>query len=244
MSGNKGIASLNSKALSQKYQKLGSTLTQSQKDHLQTQLQVFQAALISFKSEYAKEIIQNPDVRTSFAEICIAFGIDPLVVASSITGEQNNNVERTNQLCLKMIELCSLTRPINGGIISLEELLRLINSDTWVNNDLHLNFTHDDIVGALNHLKILGNELQLVRIGKHDYIKSIPQELNVDQNIILETADILGYVTTSLLRDNFGWKKVRCKSAIDELVTNGILWVDTQGEDKEIKYWIASWITA
>lgn len=242
MTGGRGIASLRSKDLSEKYQSLGSTVSQSQRDHLLTQLQVFQAALISFKSEYASEIVQNEEVRTNFAEICIAFGIDPLVVASSITGEQNNNVERSNQLCLKMIELCTLTRPINGGIISVKDLLGMINSDTWVNNDLHLQFQQSDIVEALDHLKILGSELQLVKIGKKEYIKSIPQEINIDQSRILETADILGYVSVSVLRDNFGWKRVRCHSAIDELVSTGILWVDIQDGKHEVKYWTTTWI--
>jgi ESCRT-II complex subunit VPS22 len=241
MSKKRGLESLNSKALAQKYQSLGNELINSQREHLKTQLQVFQNALISFKSEYASEIIQNEEARTCFAEICMAFGIDPLVVASSVIGEQNNNVERNNQLCIKMIELSAITRPINGGIISIQDLLRLINADTWVNHDLQITFTEKDILSSLDSLRIMGDELQLVTFGKHKYIKSIPQELNVDEKTILETADLLGYVSVSLLRDNFNWKKLRCKNSIDDLVANGILWVDIR-EKHEAKYWITSWI--
>ncbi|KAG0681316.1 hypothetical protein C6P40_004805 [Pichia californica] len=241
MSSGRGISSLTSKDLSEKYQKLGSSVLQSQKEHLLTQLQVFQAALIQFKNEYSSEIVQNQEVRTNFSEICIAFGIDPLVVASSIIGEKNSSTERTNQLCLKIIEICTQTRSINGGIISMQDLLDLINSDTWVNQDLHLAFQIKDITTALNHLKILGDELQIVTLGKKDYIKSIPQEISSDQQKILETSDIMGYVTITILKDNFKWKRIRCQSAIDELVSNGILWLDKQN-GHAIKYWTTTWI--
>ena len=30
-----------------------------------------------------------------------------------------------------------------------------------------------------------------------------------------------GYVTYRLLRDNYGWDKVRCKTVIDEMIMNG-----------------------
>lgn len=236
-----GLASLNSKALSEKFQHLGSALTQAQQDQLLTQLQVFQAALLSFKSEHSTEIVQNEQLRKVFADICVSFGIDPLVVASSISGEQNNKVERSNQLCLKMIELCNLTRPVNGGLILLKDLAQLINSDTWVSTDLHLKFTEEDVLDSLKHLNVMGDELQLVNIGNRKYIKSIPQDLDVDQSAILETADILGYVNVSILRDNFGWKKSRCQHAIDDLISNGILWVDIQ-KNHQPKYWITSWI--
>lgn len=238
----RGLSSLNSKSLNEKYQTLGDVLLNAQREQLQTQLQVFQNALISFKSEYSKEIIQNEQARTCFAEVCMAFGIDPLVVASSINDADNsgkNKSERNNQLCIKMIELCSITRPINGGIVSINELLKLINSDTWVSHDLQITFNENDIIESLNHLKIIGDELNLISIGKKKYIKTIPQELNSDELRVLETVDLLGYVSVSLLRDNFNWKKLRCQNIIDDLVTNGILWVDIR-KNHETKYWIPS----
>ena len=229
------------KELTEKFQNLGSSVISKQREELETQLHVFQAALLAFKNEHVSEIVQNEEVRTQFSEICIAFGIDLLVVASSLSSNTDNNSERRSQLCLKIIEICDSTRHVNGGLILLKDLLDLINTDTWVNQDLNLKFTTDDISDALNHLQVLGNELELIKIGKHQYVKNIPQDLNTDQSSILNTADVLGYVSISILRDNFGWKKVRCTVAIDELVSNGILWLDIR-EGHETKYWITSWI--
>ena len=241
MSNQRGLQSLSTRELAEKFQNLGLSISNSQQEQLQTQLQVFQAALISFKEDYKDEIRHNENIRSVFSEICIAFGIDPLVVASTLGDDEKSKYERRNQLCLKIIEWCMRTRPLNGGIIALDDLVRLINSDTWVNTDLHLVFTESDIMDAINHLSVLGKELEHVKIGKREYIKSISQELNPDQRAILDTADVLGYVSVSLLHDNFGWKRVRCRTSIDELVTNGILWVDIR-EKHETKYWITSWV--
>jgi ESCRT-II complex subunit VPS22 len=241
MSNQRGLQSLSTRELAEKFQNLGLSISNSQQEQLQTQLQVFQAALISFKEDYKDEIRHNENIRSVFSEICIAFGIDPLVVASTLGDDEKSKYERRNQLCLKIIEWCMRTRPLNGGIIALDDLVRLINSDTWVNTDLHLVFTESDIMDAINHLSVLGKELEHVKIGKREYIKSISQELNPDQRAILDTADVLGYVSVSLLHDNFGWKRVRCRTSIDELVTNGILWVDIR-EKRETKYWITSWV--
>ena len=241
MSNQRGLQSLSTRELAEKFQNLGLSISNSQQEQLQTQLQVFQAALISFKEDYKDEIRHNENIRSVFSEICIAFGIDPLVVASTLGDDEKSKYERRNQLCLKIIEWCMRTRPLNGGIIALDDLVRLINSDTWVNTDLHLVFTESDIMDAINHLSVLGKELEHVKIGKREYIKSISQELNPDQRAILDTADVLGYVSVSLLHDNFGWKRIRCRTSIDELVTNGILWVDIR-EKHETKYWITSWV--
>lgn len=241
MSGNKGISSLNSDQIDKKFQKLGLEFNENQRENLETQLQVFQAALLSFKSEYAEEILHNETIRKTFAEVCIAFGIDPLVVATTLSEEVNNNAERLNQLSIKMIELCALARPITGGLLPVSDLLKMINADTWVSSDLRFDFSESDIIEALDHLKIIGDELQLVEIGRKKYIKNIPQELDMDQNTIIETAEIIGYVSVGLLRDNFGWKRVRAKDSIDELVFNGILWIDTH-KGEETRYWISSWI--
>lgn len=241
MSTGRGLSSLNNDQINKKFQELGSKFTEDQRKNLETQLQVFQAALISFKNEYADEIVHNETIRKTFAEICIAFGIDPLVVATTLSDDINNNSERLNQLSIKIIELCAAARPITGGIMSITDLLNMINKDTWVSSDLRFEFKESDVLEALDHLKILGDELQLIEIGKKKYIKNIPQNLNIDQNTIIETAEIIGYVSVGLLRDNFGWKSVRAKDCIDEMVFNGILWVDKH-PGEETRYWISSWI--
>lgn len=219
----------------ERYQQVGEELVGKQRLALETQMEVFRAALLDFKRDHSEEIGRDPDVTASFSEICMSFGIDPLVVTLDTNPE-----ERDNQLALKVVEFCTNSRFLNGGIVSINDLLISINKDAWISDDLHLDFKDTDIKRAISHLNVLGSELKLVKIGKRQYIKCTPQELNTDQQLIIETAEMLGFVSVPMLRDNFNWKTVRCKSVIDELVMNGILWLDAN--ERELKYWTTSWI--
>lgn len=190
---------------------------------------------MEFRRKNKTQLASNPDFSASFAQIGMAFGIDPLV----LTAEEDHQ-ERENQLTLKVVEFCMNSRSLNGGVVSIDDLVISINKDTMVSDDMLVKFARDDITRVLRKLEVLGSELTLIDIGRKKYIKCTPQDLNVDQQLIIETADMLGFVSVPILRDNFKWSKYRCKSAIDELVMNGILWLDAA--EPELKYWTTSWI--
>jgi ESCRT-II complex subunit VPS22 len=52
---------------------------------------------------------------------------------------------------------------------------------------------------------------------------------------VLEAAQLLGYVTPSMLMLNLQWPRARAKTAIEDLVSEGMLWVDKQCDEWE--YW-------
>ncbi len=68
------------------------------------------------------------------------------------------------------------------------------------------------------------------------YIRSIPKELNPDQATVLQVAGQSGFVSVGMLKANLGWEDERSKSVLDELVVEGMVWVDDGGEERE--YWI------
>jgi len=93
----------------------------------------------------------------------------------------------------------------------------------------------DDILRAVTTLKPLGSSYSTLTVGHKLYIRSIPKELNTDQSAVLETAQLLGYVSISMLMLNLRWPRARAKTAIDDLVLESMLWVDKQSEEWE--YW-------
>lgn len=87
----------------------------------------------------------------------------------------------------------------------------------------------------MKSLAPLGSSYSTPQIGSKLYIRSVPKELNIDQSAVLEAAQLLGYVSMSMLMLNLRWPRARAKTAIDDLISEGMLWVDGQSEERE--YW-------
>lgn len=66
-------------------------------------------------------------------------------------------------------------------------------------------------------------------------IRSVPKELNTDQSSVLEAIQVLGYVSVSMLQINLQWERARAVAVIGDLVTDSLVWVDEQSDEKE--YW-------
>lgn len=52
---------------------------------------------------------------------------------------------------------------------------------------------------------------------------------------MLEAVQVLGYVTISMLMVNIRWARARAQTAVEDLVGEGMLWVDKQSQEWE--YW-------
>lgn len=97
------------------------------------------------------------------------------------------------------------------------------------------NRSRDDILRAVTTLKPLGSSYSTLSVGHKLYIRSVPKELNIDQSAVLEAAQLLGYISVSMLMLNLRWPRARAKTAIDDLVSESMLWVDKQCDEWE--YW-------
>lgn len=52
---------------------------------------------------------------------------------------------------------------------------------------------------------------------------------------MLEVIQILGYVSISMLQVNLNWEQARSQTVIDDLLADGLVWLDAQAEENE--YW-------
>ena len=85
-------------------------------------------------------------------------------------------------------------------------------------------------------LKPLGSSYSVIQVGNRPYVRSVPKELNTDQSAVLEAAQILGYVSVSMLMVNLRWARARALTAVEDLLAGGMLWVDKQAAP-EWEYW-------
>lgn len=234
------------------YFQVGKSITQKQQDQLSTQLAVFTSALVNFASDHGEEIIYNLEFRTKFTQMCQLVGVDPLnlqIMTSSNSSSGSNSSKNVNSstdiaLAVRVVEECHKTRDANGGLISLKELVLRLKGEgdsSGTSNYTNLNITELDISRCLNKLSSLGNGYEILNINGKKWLK-FTNNVSNDHKRVYELCEFMGgMVTFRLLRDNYQWDQVRCKTVIDEMIMKGFLWVD-QGE-LETQFWEPSWLS-
>ncbi|KAL7918299.1 EAP30/Vps36 family domain-containing protein [Trichoderma austrokoningii] len=243
-----GIAAFDrSRIRSAQFASHGSSLRATNAQALETQLAVFRSLLQQFAATHAKDIRSDPSFRAQFARMCSAIGVDPLASSNShgsggssgagssvwaqLLGRTVNDFYF--ELAVRIVEVCGATRGENGGLIGLKELRDRVSKGRMEGAD---SISEDDVRRAVETLKPLGGSYAVMTVGRKEYVRSVPRELSTDQAAVVEAAQVLGFVSVGMLRDNLGWEVVRCKTAIEDLMAGGMLWVDRQTEG-EWEYW-------
>ncbi|KAJ6124889.1 hypothetical protein N7471_012206 [Penicillium samsonianum] len=233
----------------QSYATHGANLRSTHTASLQTQLSVFQSLLHTFALEHSSTIKSNPTFRAEFARMCNTIGVDPLA-ASNVKGKNGRRGLGEGgsfwtqimggdmndfyfEVAVRVVELCRETRSENGGLIGVEECRKRVGKGKAIGGGLEV--SDDDILRAVRSLEPLGSGFSIVKVGSKQYIRSIPKELNTDQATVLEVIQVLGFVSVSMLRLNLKWEKARAQTVIDDLLADGLVWLDAQGPEKE--YW-------
>jgi ESCRT-II complex subunit VPS22 len=265
-----GLAAFDRRHLStQQYADHGRIIHRQHIDELSTQLAIFQSLLAHFSTTHSAAIRSDPSFRAAFARMCAAIGVDPLASSSNRKGNfwaemlGGSVNDFYFGLAVRVVEVCRATRAENGGLISVREVKERVGKgagslgeevseyvaivhtpdllNKWnLSGSLILRTFSDDILRAVKSLKPLGSGFALVTIGRKQMIRSVPKELNTDQSTVLETIQILGYVTVSMLQINLGWERVRSQTVIDDLMADSLVWVDIQAEETE--YWSPTFI--
>jgi ESCRT-II complex subunit VPS22 len=229
------------------YNALSANLIAQDEAQLRNQLELFQSVLSRFAVDHAAEIRSSPEFRTEFARMCTAIGVDPLASSSSnkqgsfwasLLGQDMGDFYF--ELSVRVIEICRLTRDENGGLIPVADIRKRLADPS---QPRPIDVSEDDILRSVRALGVLGKGLDLEQVGGEygkAYIRSVPRELSTDQSSVLGVCDVLGYVSVSLLRDNLGWAPERCRKVLDEMVGEGLVWVDDQGAERE--YWTPTWL--
>ena len=67
----------------------------------------------------------------------------------------------------------------------------------------------------------------------------------MDQTAILQLAENnRSQVNVTSLRDELGWELERSNRSLDKLLSDGLAWIDHQGDDDHPMYWIPSIFTS
>ncbi|EAU88121.1 vacuolar-sorting protein SNF8 [Coprinopsis cinerea okayama7 len=251
------------------YAALSSTLNQTNLQNLQNQVSQFREALSRFAKLHRAKIREDPIFRYEFQKMCVSLGVDMLAGAkpSGLSGGFGELLgvvgDWQYELGVQIVDICVSTRERNGGLIEMEELIRILSKLRGVEyypehassgkGKARKNaITENDVVQSINSLKPLGAGYQVVEIGGRKMVRSVMKELDEDQAVILaiaqEEGDGIGSrysrrgrVGEDMLVERKGWTRERARTALENmLLRDGLCWLDDQDEECGRAYWIPS----
>lgn len=223
------------------YLRVGQALSQKHSDLLAAQFSVLRSAVVNFAVEHGEEIGKNQDFSKKFTEICNLIGVDSLELLLYQQSQGKKSPAFFDGLAIRIVEVCKESRNFNGGLIAIKELRSILRQGA----DVALPVEEDDIMKALGALQNLGKGYDVIAVGGRRWVKFYSASgdggIPADHKRIYEMCDFMGgYVSYGLLRDNYGWDNVRVRNVIEEMISDGLLWVDSQGD--EWLFWEPSWI--
>ncbi|TFK42930.1 EAP30/Vps36 family-domain-containing protein [Crucibulum laeve] len=223
------------------FAELSSALSQSQVDHLHSQLSQFRTALAHFASTHRDSIKNDPSFRHAFQQMCSSIGVDPLAGPrkGGWWAEMLGLSDWQYELGVQVVDVCVSTRERNGGLIEMSELLRLVSRLRGVMGGV---ITEDDVIRSIKTLQPLGAGYQVVDIGGCTMIRSVVKELDEDQTVILAVAQLNGgRIVEDQLIQQKGWTRDRARAALENmLLRDGLCWLDDQDEEFGRSYWVPS----
>jgi len=240
-----GLAALERHTLSQSsYTQLSTDISERQLQEFQLQLTQFRSALSHFSQKHRKTIASDPAFRAQFQQMCANIGVDPLAGPLARKGGWWAEAlgflnDWTFELAVQIVDICVSTRDVNGGVIEVEELLRLLRKLRGLEGESKIGI--EDVVRSIKVLEPLGSGYKVIDIGEgRKAVRSVPKELDSDQGSIIALAgEQGGVVTEESLMTRYGWNRSRTKAALENAAKrDGICWIDTQNKDGRVRYWV------
>jgi len=144
------------------------------------------------------------------------------------------------ELGVQIVDVCVSTRDRNGGLIEMNELVRMISKLRGVSGGI---ITEDDVVRSIKTLKPLGAGYEVIDVGGgRKMVRSVVKELDEDQAVVLAVAqEECGRIVEDMLVERRGWTRERAHAALENmLLRDDLCWLDEQDEQAGKAYWVPS----
>ncbi|KAK0548615.1 ESCRT II complex subunit Dot2 [Tilletia horrida] len=173
---------------------LSSDLSAAQLTELRNQLSTFSSALRSFATTHRAQILRDPEFRHAFQKMCASLGVDPLSggggggpagsgssSSSSPLSKRGSSIwadilpglsDFQYDLGVQIIDVCVSTRALNGGMISMDELILRIQAlrsgssapSTLSSSTAASVITPEDIARSIQLLEPLGSGYAIINV--------------------------------------------------------------------------------
>lgn len=221
-----------------KYKEMSETIAKQQLEKLSQQMEVFRNKLQDFAIKHKKAIKKDPEFRRSFQKMCANIGVDPLYSSTNFWTKMLGVGSIYYELAIQATEVCLALNHRTGGVIELNELYSRLMRSRSATSKSDADVSVDDVVRALEKMSSLGTGIQLLKCKDTYIIQSLSKELNVDQNKVVQLAqESDARVSLKDLEEKFGWASIRAEKAINDLIMEGVIWVDEPGPRRHKLYW-------
>lgn len=198
------------------------------------QLETFKKNLEEFAVKHKDQLNKDPEFRQYFNELCSKIGVDPLVSSKGFWGQLLGVGDFYYELGVQIVEVCMQSRPINGGLMEIEDVLVAVRKKRGKNGK---QVSKDDIERAVKQLSALGSGFQIIRLGALKMLQSVPYQLSQDHASVMELAQGKYYVTKQQVAQELSWTLPRVDLAITQLVEEGMVWIDIDPSSDQTLYW-------
>ncbi|CAM9246285.1 unnamed protein product, partial [Choristocarpus tenellus] len=216
----------------QAFEAVGKKAAEENLAHISDMMDTFKGSLEDFARKYKKNINQDPAFRQQFQVMCTSIGVDPLASTKGFWAEVLGVGDFYYELAVQIVEICINTRSVNGGLMSLPELLQRLQAKGRERRH-QPELSQDDVRRATSKLAVLGSGFQILEVGKTAMVVSVPRELSRDHSSILLLAEATGRVTEAEVVERLGWDRDRARGVLRELIQEGMAWVDGDGAGPE-----------
>lgn len=221
--------------------RLKAKLLEERTEHVKSQMELFKTKLEEFATRHRNEINADPQFRQQFLRMARSIGVDPLSSSKNFWTNTLGLGTFYFDLSIQIANICMSTRPINGGIISWEELKRRILRLRGTRGG---EISDEDISRALARLSELGGGYAELIIGNDQkkFVRSVPEDFETDTLQVLSSIDVSsssGYTTLEQCAGALKWTKERALSALEKCVKLGLAWIDVS-DTMETRYFFPS----
>eukprot|EP01064_Diplonema_japonicum_P017259 TRINITY_DN25319_c0_g1_i1.p1 TRINITY_DN25319_c0_g1~~TRINITY_DN25319_c0_g1_i1.p1 ORF type:complete len:284 (+),score=49.74 TRINITY_DN25319_c0_g1_i1:86-853(+) len=195
--------------------------------------------LHEFAQVHGEKIRKDPVFRYKFHQMCTNMGVDPLASSKGFWAKTLGIGDFYYELAIKATEICLVTRPVNGGLIEVNELTERLKSK--LPESKRSTISTEDIICGIRKLEVLNAGFKIVSLGvnKVRFVQSVPKELSTDGlGVISYISEKIAGVTPpeghllpasttpSELETHLNWTAIRATRALTELLDQGMLWKD------------------
>lgn len=230
-----GLAGLQAKKKDEeKFKDVGEKLEEQKIDHITKQLALFKDQLEIFAKNHKHEINKNPVFRRQFQEICLKVGVDPLASQKGFWAQLLGVGDFYYELAVQVIEVCLAAQARHGGLLSMGDLLSKVLQRRGAQSQP---ISEDDVQRAIQKVAVLGEGFKVLTVGSVRMVLSVPVEMNEDHIAILQAAQATAHISERECCAVLSFSPQRFSSAMQTLLDESIVWVDSQTSGGEPEYW-------